>query len=631
VNTTSANLCSVTSRRSSSGCPALARLFVFSSLLAISLPVLVGCGGCSDSSATIGGGGPTEAEIVGQYEGDLLSYAIDNLNRLEEFDASTVRLEDFDTGAVPPQIIDRLNQWAQTQKMPADWTLDPLIATLPKPLADIPAVKDLDKPEFARHDGSALQEAIWMRDLAGWVAGDQTDDISRAKRLFDWTVRNIQLRPRFLTMTDGGRILVRQMPWETLLLGQGAPLDRAWVFILLARQLGLDVALLAVPDPTDTESPEDSPARTWVAALNSGGKLYLFEPVLGLPIPAPDGIRLDEDGQLDITPATLAEATADPNVLSRLDIDDEDRYPVRAADLEQVEVLIEASPSYLAHRMKLLESRLAGEKKVVLTTDATAQAERWKALPQIARASLWSVPYATIRQQAVTDPQLKGQRATAFAPFQMVAEAVLLKGRVRHLKGSLIGENSATYYYQSARTSNQNLLEAQKTLLARHYKAIQEFNTKRAPAARMTEEEIQARTRQVAAIELTMLIQAKQSASFWMGLIAYERGTDSSYDSAIDYFTKRTLDASPDGPWTHAAKYNLARSYEAIGQPKKAIERYQLDTTSPSYFGNLLRARWLKALQPGADTPEPGTAAEQPDLAIPEPTIEVPELEDTNP
>ncbi|MEE8453100.1 MAG: hypothetical protein V3R99_14335 [Thermoguttaceae bacterium] len=586
--------------------------------MTVALLVMFGHGGCSNSSTPIGEGGPTDAEIVGQYEGDLLTYAIDNLNRLEE----------FDTGTVLPQIIDRLNQWAQTQEMPADWTLDPLIAALPEPLAEMPAVGDLDKPEFAWHDGAALQEAIWMRDLAGWVAGDQTDDIGRAKRLFDWTVRNIQLRPRFFTATDGSKILVRQMPWETLLLGQGTPLDRAWVFILLARQLGLDVALIAVIDSTDADNPEDSPSRTWVAALNSGGKLYLFEPVLGLPIPAPDGIRLDEDGQLDIRPATLAEAAGDPSVLRRLDIDDEDRYPIRPADLEQLEVLIEASPSYLAHRMKLLESRLAGKKKVVLTTDATAQAERWKAFARIARARLWLVPYETIRQQAVEDPQLLRRRLAALAPFQMVARAVLWKGRVRHLKGTLIGEigeKSATYYYQSARTSNQELRSAERTLLARYYEAAKQLNAQRDQAARMTEEQLQARARQETAAELSMLIRAEQNASFWMGLIAYERGTDSSYDSAIDYFTKRTLDASPNGPWTHAAKYNLARTYEVVGEPEKAVERYQLDTTSPSYFGNLLRARWLRSLQPASDTPEPGTPVEQPDLEIPEPKLEIPE------
>ena len=597
----------------------LSRVVIGVFLLTVTLLILVGRSGCGNSSTPIGGGGPTDAEIVGQYKGELLSYAIDNLNRLEDFDAGTVL----------PQIIDRLNQWSQTQQMPADWTLDPLIATLPEWLAELPNVKDLGEPQFTRYDGPALQEAIWMRDLAGWVAGDRTDDIGRAKRLFDWTVRNIQLSPRLLTLADGSKIPALQMPWETLLLGQGSAMDRAWVFILLARQLGLDVALLAVPDSANVENAdaEDVPTRTWVAALNSGGKLYLFEPVLGLPIPAPDGIRLDEDGQLDIRPATLAEAAADPSVLSRLNMSDDDPYPIQAADLKQIEVLIEASPSYLARRMKLLESCLAGKKKVVLTTDATAQAERWLALPRVGRASLWTLPFATIHQQSIANPQLQEQlmrlRLTALAPFQMVAESVLWKGRVRHLKGNLAGEKGATYYYQSARPSDQNLREAEKAILAGYYEAAKQRNAKSDKGSRMTEQQIRARARQETALELTMLIRAKQNASFWLGVVLYERGTDSFYNSAIDYFTTRTIDASPDGPWTHAAKYNLARTYEAVGLPEKAVQRYQLDSTSQSYLGNLLRARWLQSLQPGADTTEPSTKIEQPDIVPPEPTIEI--------
>ena len=67
------------------------------------------------------------------------------------------------------------------------------------------------------------------------------DDLERAKNLFDWTVRNIQLEP-----DDPNRI--PQFPWETLLFGRGTATERAWVFILLLRQLDIDAAVLAVDE-----------------------------------------------------------------------------------------------------------------------------------------------------------------------------------------------------------------------------------------------------------------------------------------------------------------------------------------------------------------------------------------------
>ena len=62
-----------------------------------------------------------------------------------------------------------------------------------------------------------------------------------ARSLFDWTIRNIQA-------DDDSPDRVPQVPWETLFLGHGTKWERAWTYILLLRQRGIDAALLAVPD-----------------------------------------------------------------------------------------------------------------------------------------------------------------------------------------------------------------------------------------------------------------------------------------------------------------------------------------------------------------------------------------------
>ena len=240
------------------------------------------------------------------------------------------------------QVVNRLNQWLPTQKPPSDWRRDPLVEQLPPSLRDLPPLEDAAAMEFSSYDGFMLEEAVWLRDLSNWARGNTLDDLQRARKLFDWTVRNIQLDPESVDRTP-------LLPREVLLLGHGTALERAWVFILLARQQRLDAAVLALDKGAATrkpaaakEDPGGVPAavplvdlQPWcVAVLVEGKQLYLFDPRLGLPIPAQGPIAVDHNGQLDIHPATLAQAAADNGLLRRLDLNADLPYPVKAADLK---------------------------------------------------------------------------------------------------------------------------------------------------------------------------------------------------------------------------------------------------------------------------------------------------------
>ena len=74
-------------------------------------------------------------------------------------------------------------------------------------------IEELSRQRFTNDDIYAIQESVWMRQLAHWVStqpldplfakwldrrnsglGEETaDQLGTAYRLFDWTVRNIQL------------------------------------------------------------------------------------------------------------------------------------------------------------------------------------------------------------------------------------------------------------------------------------------------------------------------------------------------------------------------------------------------------------------------------------------------------
>jgi len=91
------------------------------------------------------------------------------------------------------------------------------------------------------------------------------------------------------------------------------------------------------------------------------------------------------------------------------------------------------------------------------------------------------------------------------------------------------------------------------------------------------------------AITKIMATTTKQHASYWLGLAQYDDGRP---EAAVEWFARRTLQAYPDGPWVGGARYNLGRTYEALGDIENAREQYFQDE-SPQKHGNLLRARYL--------------------------------------
>ncbi len=73
-----------------------------------------------------------------RFSDDMLPIAFESIVHLEEYDAPEVL----------GQAVDRLNQWLRYQKPQPGWKPDPLVSTLPEPLANMPVVQELGKMEF---------------------------------------------------------------------------------------------------------------------------------------------------------------------------------------------------------------------------------------------------------------------------------------------------------------------------------------------------------------------------------------------------------------------------------------------------------------------------------------------------
>lgn len=455
------------------------------------------------------------------------------------------------------QIVAWLNQWLRQSDPKTDWRQDPLLDTLDAQLradarlAPYISAESLAAPSFPPYDGRLLQEAVWLRDISRWARGDSFENLARAQALFDWTVRNVQL--------EADEQGVAHRPWEVLLYGHGTAEQRAWVFAGLARQLGLDVVMLALPPPTKVANREAAGDATfWLPALLDDGQLYLFDTRLGLPLPGPDHQGV----------ATLKQVQEDDALLRQLDLEDAP-YPVTAERLKQVVAYVVADPFELTRRSRQLEAKLTGDDRLSLAASPSALAERLKSLPGITEVRLWDLPFRTLRDQLSLGKSARLREALAFEPFS--SRPVLWKARTRHFQGR-------------RQTEDESLGPRAEQVINDHREAAQLYTSN---SVRPTDREIEQDTSDdKRRVDTT----AKRNAGYWVGLMSYD---DGKYDIAAHWLGRPEL-ATAGSPWSAGARYNLARAYEAQGQLNEAAALLEQDT-SPQRHGNQLRGRWLKS------------------------------------
>jgi hypothetical protein len=463
------------------------------------------------------------------------------------------------------QIVERANQWVRSQP-PADkgWKVGPMIAELPNELRSAKGVAEAISPEnlrqgnFADWEGRLLAQAVWCRDIAQWARGSATSDADVAAALFDWAVRNVQLdRP--------GREVTIHHPWQALMYGHGSAAHRAWVFVELCRQQQIDAVVMR-PAGVD---PATAPLLVGVLAKDD---VLLFDPKLGLPL----------RGKTE-APATLAELTADDSLLRELDVPGQPAYPLSAEQLKQLDAFIVASPLQLARRSELIQNGLEGEQLVRLAANPKALAERLKKHAEIKSAKLWPQPFQGLADewkmpQVEADPEhnipAQPYRQMAVAEFAPFAEMPLLwKARLLHFQGNKdVRASERGDPLAEARPGHQQAVKMyiDPSIRPSNAKLAKEADDKRAVGA-----------------------AGKADASYWLGLLSYDRG---NYEVALNWLGDRTLDVAANGRWADGARYNLARTQEALGNYAEAAKLLESDPAdAPQRYGNLLRARRLAA------------------------------------
>lgn len=579
--------------------------------------------GCGPSGGSRGGFQQDDAPVQDENQRFL-----QGINLLEHPD-------DYGSSQAQQMALRYLSQWIEQQPEPA-WQRDPMLDGLPKDLQPWVEAARLEELSFDAADMAWLTEMFWLRNVSRWAAdkppppaamqaflaelktakGDEVaTELAVAERLFDWTVRNLQLEP--LPTGGAGAIVgplgpdlpgkravgpataivppgARYFPGEAILLGTGDALVRARVFIQLLRERRIDAVMLGL------YKAKSQATEAWAVGVHLGGELYLFDPAVGLPVTGPGGRGI----------ATWKQIQTDPTLLRQMDLGDKDKYPVEAADLGGTIAWIDADPVALSKRMQVVESKLTGEQRAVLTVDPSRIKKSLGSISGLIDVRLWTVPlYAYVyKRRLERDPQARAAAERLAMIHGILAHVItrygevdprrlqmdggtnqLFQGRVRHLAGKLSEERlGAKQCYLSCRQTKGmlDLLDA-----AEHNDAA----LAKIPEARMILqanpkffEDKKARKKYLGQMR-EIIVDVRRRATYWLGIAAFDAG---NFDVAANHLSMRLLDEEEVKELTPGTRFNLARAYEQLGNFDKAREILFQDD-SVQRFGSELRARQL--------------------------------------
>jgi hypothetical protein len=418
--------------------------------------------------------------------------------------------------------------------------------------------------------------------------GATGDDLARVRRVFDWIVTQVQLVPAgSLGSQEVPQVYAR--PYDLLLRGMGTEsegfwAERAWTFMALCRQLGVDVGLLTyvkgnvvepyIPSAAGGPAEElgmlgaarsNKLAVVWICAALIEGQAYLFDARVGLPVPGPGGEGV----------ATLEQAMTDPSILERMNLPGQDPYGTSMASLlaspAKIGVLIDSSQGYLSPKMKLLQAELSGTNRTILHRDASELRKHFAEVlgDRLGTVGLWSLPLE-VETRLFTDSQFV--KATAQTLFFLRGEFPLLYARIKQLRGEL---PEAISDYVSFRFSDSTTFVTDKNQL----------------------------------VPTPVQEGLDVYSSYYLALAHLERNNLDQAELMFRKVLEMLPEPSPAVPFYSMFRWgahtNLAKIYEAQGDSQRAIAHYTAPQPTMQHHGNLLRARELVWDDPMAPVPDP--------------------------
>ena len=204
----------------------------------------------------------------------------------------------------------------------------------------------MDLTRFTEYDGTFIRDSQLFNGMVNAAIEGRKNDRERITAAFYYCMNNIDLVP------DSKQALPFS-PYEACIIGSATAEERAWIYINLMRQLRLDAVLFRPAKP--------APFKMLVGVF-VGNEIYLFDPVLGLPVPSP--AQPEDAVQIQI-PATYAEVQKTPDLLKKFYGKYSDsRFSAEELKAAQVEII--GRSSEWSARMRRLEDSLSRKQNFVL-------------------------------------------------------------------------------------------------------------------------------------------------------------------------------------------------------------------------------------------------------------------------
>lgn len=307
--------------------------------------------------------------------------------------------------------VSMLNSWRLLAEANPAVPPVPQVDDLPKNFLNAELLATLGEKKYTPMDAMYIRMCILARAVAGYVSDRSDDDLRRVVLLFEYVCRNVALN-------DDPVSAPPLFPYDILLSGRGTASDRAWVFSNLLKQWRIDAVIIR---PEDAGGDEDA----WLMGVPVGGEVYLFDLMLGLPIPAESTPTEAHPHQ----PATLKTIVEHPEWLAALSARTDQPYRLDAEQLKSPRIEIMSDLPSWSQRMWELEQVLPGEKLCVLydalvestTQPGLIQRLENAGVPRPASGwTLWSHPLITlIRQQQMPQQDLMKMMNDVHMPFMV--------------------------------------------------------------------------------------------------------------------------------------------------------------------------------------------------------------------
>lgn len=283
-----------------------------------------------------------------------------------------------------------------------------LAAVVPLNPGDLAEVKPAS---FSNLDPVYLADCLYLRDAVKSMLPASAPPDRAARIAFDWVCRQVYLNP-WLRVNQNGQLEGTAVPPAYVLRrGYGSGLERAYVFLAVLQQLGIDGCLVGppsaatqfatyVPYASDKKTPLTGSPRGpfWAVGARVGDQVLLFDPWRGQPFPN-----------------TLAQIKTDQGLLNPWFDVKTPEWGVTRDEVKDAAVFLAVPVSGLAPRLAALEEKLRPDSGVRLAVNAAALRDRF--LAEAVKGPAFPTPEVKFWNPP-TDRFAYGRVLAAFLPIE---------------------------------------------------------------------------------------------------------------------------------------------------------------------------------------------------------------------